>query len=48
MPYINTYMRNLRENGIKDLMYRAEIETQKNEWMPRKQGVGWEELEGWD
>ena len=33
---------------MEDLTCKAEIETQRNEWMPRKQGVGWEELEDWD
>ena len=41
----------IQKNGIHDLIYRAEIETQMqrtNVWIPRKKTVGCEELGDWD
>ena len=45
--YINTYMWNLKKNGIDDLIYKAEIEIQMqgtNIWTPRGK-KGWNDLE---
>ena len=40
MLYGTTHMWNLRENGIKDLLCRAETETQTNEWMDAEEARG--------
>ena len=48
MPYINTYMWNLKKNGIDDLIYKAKIKAQMqrtNVWIPRGE---WVELGHWD
>ena len=48
---ILTHICGIQKNGIDDLNYQEEIETQTqrtNVWIPRGKGVGWKELGDWD
>jgi len=48
---INTYIWNLKKNGIYDFIYKVEIETQRqrtNLWIPSRKGRWWNEVGDWD
>ena len=49
--HVITHIRGNQKNGIDDIIWKAEIETQTqrtNVWAGRGERGGWDELEDWD